>query len=109
MGREFSDSRSDSGVNSHPVTGVCPVTRSWQRVPSGSSSALLGEQSPLWKLKNQSEIEGFKTRVADGYSVEVELFAGGKRKTLRYSNPEAYEQVENLQFRAALHLLLSNL
>ncbi|MBK1884239.1 hypothetical protein JIN85_17600 [Luteolibacter pohnpeiensis] len=65
--------------------------------------------TPLWNLKDQKEIDGFKFQVVDGYSVEVELFSGGKSKCLRYSNPDAYEQVENLQFRAALHKLLADL
>ena len=63
----------------------------------------------LWNLKNQDEIEGFKDGVADGYSVEVELFSEGHSKQLHYSNPDAYDQNENLQFRAALHKLLADL
>lgn len=65
--------------------------------------------SPLWTLKGQREIEGFEFRFVDGYSVEVELFSGGRSKRLHYSNPDSYEQNENLQFRAALHKLLSDL
>lgn len=66
-------------------------------------------KSPLWTLKSQHEIEGFKFGTVDGYSVEVELFSGGRSKHLSYSNPDSYPEKENLQFRTALHNLLGDL
>jgi hypothetical protein len=84
------------------------VTKILELVDSEKIAKVISE-SPLWNLKTQREIADFELRVLGGYNVEVELFSGGRSKSLQYSNPDEYEQVENLQFRAGIHKLLSDL
>ncbi|MFC4994785.1 hypothetical protein [Rubritalea tangerina] len=96
---------------SHIDTNAMTLNRTTKVLDQDSlknSPKLIGT-SDLWKVLNQEEIPDFNLTYNGGDSVIVELFADGKFKKLVYSNPSLYPQKQNLEFRKALHNLLTEL